>query len=51
MKEQRSWLGKSLERTRESIKARPEHLKPERYRVKKDVVVIAKKDAGKRRAA
>lgn len=35
MDERSGWLGRSLERARENIQARPEHLKPERYRSKK----------------
>jgi hypothetical protein len=30
------WLERSLERARQNIQARPEHLKPERYRTVKE---------------
>jgi hypothetical protein len=52
MVEKSGWLGRSLERARQNIEERPEHLKPERYRAKKaSVVVSAKKSSVRRDAA
>jgi hypothetical protein len=52
MEERSGWLGRSLERARENIRARPERLKPERYRSQKEGVVSAsKKNRNRRRAA
>jgi hypothetical protein len=52
MEEKSGWLGRSLDRARANIEARPEHLKPERYRGKKgDAVGEPKKVASRRQAA
>ena len=52
MDERHGWLERSLERARENIEARPEHLKPNRYRRKKSETKVAvKRQQGKRRAA
>lgn len=32
MNDQRGWLERSLQRARQNIEQRPEHLKPQRYR-------------------
>jgi len=39
------WLERSLERARQNIQARPEHLKPERYRAAKEASKGAAKKA------
>lgn len=39
------WLERSLERARQNIQARPEHLKPERYRVTKEAAKRVTKKA------
>jgi hypothetical protein len=52
MEERSGWLERSLTRARENIKARPEHLKPERYRSKGKIgKASAKKGGGASRAA
>lgn len=52
MEKRSDWLGRSLDRARANIEARPEHLKPERYRDKKsDAVTGPRKAASRRRAA
>jgi hypothetical protein len=40
------WLERSLERARENIQARPEHLKPARHRVTKATRKTASKKTG-----
>ena len=51
MEEKSGWLGRSLDRARANIEARPEHLKPERYRSKKSGAVGTSKKAASRRQA
>lgn len=51
MKIKSGWLGRSLDRARTNIEARPEHLKPERYRVKKSEAVAPSKEASVQRKA
>ena len=52
MEKKSGWLGRSLDRARTNIEARPEHLKPERYRDKKgDAVNASKKTVSRRQAA
>jgi hypothetical protein len=46
MEERSGWLERSLERARENIQTRPEHLKPERYRTKKSGKTSVNKDNG-----
>lgn len=51
MKERSGWLGRSLERAHENIQARPEHLKPARYRDQKaDTGSSSKKPGHKEQA-
>jgi hypothetical protein len=51
MEERSGWLARSLERARENIQARPEHLKPARYRSKKSGKTSVSKSKTRRRAA
>jgi hypothetical protein len=52
MEKKSGWLGRSLDRARTNIEARPEHLKPERYRDKKVAPVgPSNKPADRQRAA
>ncbi len=52
MEERSGWLGRSLDRVHQNIQARPEHLKPERYRGKKaSSGSTASKKAGESRRA
>jgi hypothetical protein len=43
MEERSGWLERSLTQARENIEARPEHLKPERYRSKGKAKTTVKK--------
>jgi hypothetical protein len=51
MEERSGWLGRSLERARENIQARPEHLRPARYRNQKTDTGQSSKKAGDKKQA
>lgn len=49
MEERSGWLERSLEQARVNIQARPEHLKPERYRTTKQKSKDSTKQAPRNR--
>lgn len=50
MEKRSGWLERSLEQARVNIQARPEHLKPERYRTGEQKSKIAAKQASRKRS-